>query len=174
MICPKCNTNNPYGSTFCQGCGAPLTDSQKAQANIVEASNNYGNTSINANKNYYDNSPYSSYNSNQTPAYPGNSAPVNQPYQQNMVNYPPYNDPNAEHVSTLSWIGIFCINLIPFIGYLVYLVMLFVWAFGSTPKRSLKTFAQAQLIVSAVVIGLVILFMIITGLSISEFVDELS
>ena len=34
--------------------------------------------------------------------------------------------------------------------------MMFVWAFGSTPKKSLKNFARAQLIVLAVVIFLIL------------------
>lgn len=59
------------------------------------------------------------------------------------------------------WIGVFCINLIPCVGSLVYLIMMFVWAFGSTPKKSLKTFARAQLIIMAIVLVLTIIVLVI-------------
>jgi len=81
----------------------------------------------------------------------------------------PSND--NEHVSTGKWIGIFCINLIPCVGSLVYMIMMFVWAFGSTPAKSLKTFAKAQLILFAVVLGISIIagiISLVTGASLFE------
>lgn len=84
---------------------------------------------------------------NQTPSY-------------QQPNYNMSND--EEHVSVLMWIGVFCINLIPCVGSLVYIIMMFVWAFGSTPKKSLKNFARAQLILVAVVLVLVIVAVIIS------------
>ena len=70
----------------------------------------------------------------------------------------------SEHVATKEWIGYMCINLIPCVGPFIYLVMLFVWAFGDTPKKSLKSYAQAQLIFMAIIAGVVILLTIIAVL----------
>lgn len=94
-----------------------------------------------------------------------------QPYGTGYNQTPSYQQPNYnninnddEHVSVLMWIGIFCINLIPCVGSLVYFIMMFVWAFGSTPKKSLKNFARAQLIVLAVVV-VIFLILFITSLA---------
>lgn len=73
-----------------------------------------------------------------------------QPYGTGYNQTPSYQQPNYnninnddERVSVLMWIGVFCINLIPCVGSLVYIIMMFVWAFGSTPKKSLKNYARA-------------------------------
>ncbi len=173
MLCPKCNTNNPYGSTFCAGCGAALIDSEKAQLSIADSSNNYGKTTVNANNNYYENSPYNTQP--QAPAYSGQTNQVQnqQPYQQNMINYGSYTNPEEGHVSTLAWIGIFCIPLIPVVGWLVQLILMFVWAFGGTNKISLRNYARAALIVAAVAILLMILIFAVAGVSFSEIIDQL-
>lgn len=86
---------------------------------------------------------------NQTPSY-------QQSNYNNMSN-------DEEHVSVLRWIGIFCLNIIPCVGPIVYLIMMFVWAFGSTPKKSLKNFARAQLILSAIALGIMIIMIIISA-----------
>lgn len=67
----------------------------------------------------------------------------------------------SEPVSIGQWVGIFCINLIPCVGGLVYIIMMFVWAFGTTAKPSLKNFAKAQLIIIGVVLVLTIIVSII-------------
>ena len=74
-------------------------------------------------------------------------------------------------MSVGAWVGVFCINLIPCVGSLVYLIMMFVWAFGNTPKKSLKTFAKAQLLILAVVLVLVIIvyaIVLATGVSLTN------
>lgn len=55
-----------------------------------------------------------------------------------------------EHVSTWGWIGRWLIMCIPIVGF----IMLFVWAFGGTRKRSLKTWARAHLFLS--LIGIIV------------------
>ena len=55
-----------------------------------------------------------------------------------------------EHVSMGQWLGIMAIGFIPCIGGLVYLIMLFIWGFGDTKKKSLKTYARAALIMTAI------------------------
>lgn len=100
-----------------------------------------------------------SWNNNQNPQQNQNTYSA-QDYQQ-----PNYNNMSndEEHVSVLHWIGIFCLNIIPCVGPIVYLIMMFVWAFGSTPKKSLKNFARAQLILSAIALGIMIIMIIISA-----------
>lgn len=103
----------------------------------------------------------------------GNNQPS--PYQQSMPQYPTYSNYNPQddqHVSVWGWIGIYCINLIPIIGTLVFLVLLFVWAFGDTPKKSLKNWARAMLIIVGVCIVLWVVLLSVTGLSISDLFSE--
>ncbi len=95
---------------------------------------------------------YQNYNQNYNQA---------QPYQQPNYVQPPAASTEDEHMTVGGWIGVFCINLIPCVGSLVYIIMMFVWAFGSTPKKSLKTFAKAQLLMMAIAIVLVIILFII-------------
>ena len=73
-----------------------------------------------------------------------------------LVYVPPVQ--GDEPVSMGTWIGIWCLNLIPCVGSLIYLIMLFVWAFGNDRRTSLKNYAKAQLLISliSVVIGIVI------------------
>ncbi len=172
MVCPKCNTNNPYNSTFCAGCGAPLIDSEKAQATIADASNNYGATTANTNQNYYQNSPYNT--NSQYPIYSSqdNQAMNSQPYQQNMVNYGAYSDPDEGHVSVLAWLGISLLPIIPVLGPLAQLVLYFIWAFGGTQKRSLRNYSIAMLILAAVGIVFTILFFAFMGTAFTEFMEE--
>lgn len=129
MFCEKCHTDNPNGTKFCVNCGNPLESStpDNSQNNVYQAQNQY--------QSYQ---PYQPY----------------QPYPQQDVNYQPKADNENEHMTIGGWIGVFCINLIPCVGSLVYLIMMFVWAFGSTPKKSLKTFAQAQLLIMAILLVL--------------------
>lgn len=110
----------------------------------------------------------------QAPAYTPPSQPVYSPPVYAQAPAQSYAD---EHVSVGMWIGIFFINFVPFIGTLIYLIMLFVWAFGSTPKRSLKNFAKAQLIL--MLIGLILgiiafVIMMALGYSFADLGDQFS
>ncbi len=136
MKCPNCNFENNDGVTFCVHCGSKLDDSSSYR-------DNYQNNADNGNQMYQQ-----------------------QMYQQQNYNYQPVVKSEDEHMTVGGWVGIFCINLIPFVGSLIYLIMLFVWAFGSTPKKSLKTFARAQLIMLLIIIAIaiiVILILAVTG-----------
>jgi len=97
----------------------------------------------------------------------------NQQQQHHTYMPPPspvYAQPTEEPVSVGFWIGIFCINLIPCVGSLVYIIMMFVWAFGDTKKKSLRNFARAQLILMAIVLVLAIVISVMVAvLGISMF-----
>lgn len=132
---------------------------------------NYNNDSWNNNQNPQQNQNTYSAQDYQQPYGNDNNQNYQNSYGTGYNQTPSYQQPNYnninnddEHVSVLMWIGVFCINLIPCVGSLVYIIMMFVWAFGSTPKKSLKNFARAQLIVLAVVV-VIFLILFITSLA---------
>lgn len=62
-------------------------------------------------------------------------------------------------VSFLNWLGTYGLMLIPIFGWLVYLVMLFVWAFGNNTPESKRNWARATLIYTVItVIVAIVLF----------------
>ena len=80
-------------------------------------------------------------------------------YQQQTVVYPSYQPEyhEDEHVSTWGWIGRWILTAIP----IVNVIMLFVWSFGSSKKRSLQTWARAQLLLVLICIVLLAIFVIV-------------
>lgn len=61
-------------------------------------------------------------------------------------------------VSFLNWVGTMILPFIPIVGWIIYLVMLFVWSFGSDTNRTKKNWARAMLVVIVIGIALVIIF----------------
>ena len=71
-------------------------------------------------------------------------------------------------VSVWEWVGRYALNLIPVLGSLVYVIMLFVWAFDSKYDDTSRNWAKAQLIIAAIAVGLVfLLFVLLLGLGIT-------
>lgn len=60
-------------------------------------------------------------------------------------------------VSVGGWIGRSLIPFIPFVGWLVYLIMLFIWSGDQTKELSFRNWAKAQLVVMAILIGIAII-----------------
>lgn len=57
-------------------------------------------------------------------------------------------------ISVMGWIGRSLISCIPFVGGIIYLVMLFIWAGDKTKEESFNNWAKAQLILMAIILGL--------------------
>ena len=114
----------------------------------------------------------------QNPAAPQqNPAAPQQPYTaQPPYGYrPPYypQQPAEEPVSVLGWIGRSLIPYIPFVGGLVYLIMLFLWMGDNTKQETFRNWAKAQLIVMAIAVGLcalAVFLLIAMGVAIGEAV----
>lgn len=57
----------------------------------------------------------------------------------------------------------YLINFIPIVGWLIYLVMLFVWAGDKTKEESFNNWAKAQLIIILISVILVVVCMLFFG-----------
>jgi hypothetical protein len=73
-------------------------------------------------------------------------------------------------ISFLNWLGTYALIFIPFVGVLVFIIMLFVWAFGGKVPESKKNWARVNLIVALVIFLLLFLY-IVTLVSSPMFQD---
>ena len=87
--------------------------------------------------------------------------------------YPAYQQPMGgmpkAPVTVGGWIGRSLIPMIPIVGWLVYIIMLFIWTGDSTKEDTFRNWAKAQLIVMGVTIVVVVLFYVILGASFGLF-----
>ena len=84
-------------------------------------------------------------------------------------NYPAHLRPSSkEPISVGGWIGRSLIPMIPIVGGIVYLIMLFIWSGDTKKEDTFRNWAKAQLIVMAVVIAL----SVILGLVFSSYFAE--
>ena len=74
-----------------------------------------------------------------------------------------YRPVTKESVSVGGWIGRSLIPYIPFVGGLIYLIMLFIWCGDSTKEDTFRNWAKAQLIVMAIVVVLSVIIGIVFG-----------
>lgn len=157
MICDKCKAQNSDDAFFCIECGAPMNNKvnlNKENTNPFTEGSPYAQnpgTQAQVQQNM-GNSPYNSqpYRQQPMPDYRQQQAPGQQP----MANYtmmPNYNSNSSDEMTTLGWLARFSINFIPCVGPLIYVIMLILWSCGIGNKKSLKTFARAQLIFITVV-----------------------
>jgi len=154
MFCPKCGTNVPEGSKFCESCGNNM---QQAEQSIQQEPQQAP--------------PQPTYNPNPAPAYQpqpqaNNYQPRPAPAYQNTVNI---TDPRDKVYGVGGWLGTLILTSIPIVGF----ILLLVWAFGSKANKNKKNFAIALLIfgVIATVIGIALYASILA--SIGGFLDQL-
>jgi hypothetical protein len=90
------------------------------------------------------------------------------------------NEENEKSISFGNWMGTMLLPFIPIIGIFIYIVMMFVWAFGSDTPKSKKNWARASLIISVVAIILFIFMFASTmmdimnsGMNIQEYMNKL-
>ncbi len=129
MVCNSCGRQvQNEGANFCEYCGDDLRKMART-----------------------DTSPDYSY-SGQYEA--GNaSAPVTSPMSSGDAD-----NQTEKPVSFLNWLGTYLIMFIPFVGGLVFLVMLIVWSTGKNVSESKKNWARASLVFYLIIILLIILF----------------
>ena len=62
-------------------------------------------------------------------------------------------------ISFLNWLGSYALLFIPFVGFLIFIIMLFVWSFDGKTSESKKNWARVNLIITLIVIILVVVYM---------------
>ena len=83
--------------------------------------------------------------------------------------YPVYSQPMAkEPISIGGWIGRSLIPLIPLVGGIVYLIMLFIWSGDVKKEDTFRNWAKAQLIIMAITIVLVIILGVVFGVAFAD------
>ncbi|MGB8453074.1 MAG: zinc ribbon domain-containing protein [Anaerocolumna sp.] len=90
------------------------------------------------------------------------------------------NEENEKPISFGNWLGTMLLPFIPIIGIFIYIVMMFVWAFGSDTTKSKKNWARASLIISVVAIILFIFMFASTmmdimnsGMNLQDYMNQL-
>lgn len=97
----------------------------------------------------------------EAPTPPPYGAPVPPPYVY-PPPYPVYMAPSQEKpVSVGGWIGRSLIPYIPIVGWLVYLIMLFIWMGDESKEETFRNWAKAQLLVLLIVVGIVLFLWIL-------------
>lgn len=119
MNCPHCGAPG-NGSKFCSGCGSELKSDKNAD---------YGDSYHNMGR-----------HQQPDPAPPVYRQPVQASYDDYAIRLGYHPD---EHVSTWGWIGRQILLAIPILN----IILLLVWCFGGSKKRSLVTWARAQILV---------------------------
>ena len=78
-----------------------------------------------------------------------------------------------EPVTVGGWIGRSLIPMIPLVGSLVYLIMLFIWSGDAKKEDTFRNWAKAQLIITAVVLVLTIILSVVFGAALSDILSSL-
>ena len=194
MFCTYCGTpvenastedaaQNPYENVQT---AQPEVDNAQPTADSQPQQNPYSQQYGQPNQTYYQqftNSPNNDYGANQSKygnqyqSYNnGYNQQYNTQYQQTYNSQPvppvapPYGTPDTQPVSIGGWIGVMLLTCLP----LVNLIMLFVWAFSSSTKKSLKNYARAALILALIGVVLVVVVSIILAVCGISIFDEFS
>jgi uncharacterized Zn finger protein (UPF0148 family) len=157
---------NPYSQQYGQPNQAYYQQPQPNKTSYGQQFTNSPNNDYGANQSKYGNQ-YQSYNNGYNQQY-------NTQYQQTYNSQPvppvvpPYGTPDTQPVSIGGWIGVMLLTCLP----IVNLIMLFVWAFSSSTKKSLKNYARAALILALIGVVLVVVVSIILAVSGISIFDE--
>lgn len=70
------------------------------------------------------------------------------------------NGKNEKPVSFLNWLGTYAIMFIPFVGGIVFFVMLIIWSVSSNVPESKKNWARANLVFMVILIIIALIFVL--------------
>ena len=157
MFCPNCGKSNPDDSKFCESCGTNMLEPVVAAA------------------------PQPAYTpppvtSTPAPAYAPPVQPAYAPPPQAQY-YPPQNgaaaDPRTKPLGVGGYLGMFALNIIPFVGPLIFFIMLFVWAFGSKANINKKNFSRAWLLLMLIMIVVYVVIMVVFSSTMMPFIQDI-
>lgn len=164
-VCPKCNVSWGDDVKFCSACGEPLPDvAPVAEEPVAEPAAPAVEPVAEPVA-----EPAAEPAAPQAPA----SAPQAPTYQQAPPAYQPpaayYAQNKEEPISTGKWVLYQLIPAIPFVGSIIYLVMLFVWSFGSEKNTTFRNWARSNLILMGISLGLIIVLVVLVVVFASVF-----
>lgn len=136
-FCEKCGTLVQGDGKFCPSCGAPLdsaVDLGKPAAPTAPSTEPMQSTPANS---------YASPNSAQMPSYP-------QSYNSGVTQE------RTENMTVGQWALTIFLSSLGIIG----IILLFVWGFSNDTPQPKKNYARGMLIITAIMIGVVIVFYI--------------
>lgn len=139
-VCGRQTVNEE--ANFCEYCGSSFREHMQQQPMNQMPAYNQGNPFEQGNP----------YNAGSGPI-PNGMPGANQQINPNQVQQP------ERPTSFLDWLGTYGIMLIPCVGWLVFLVMLFIWGFGNNASASKKNWARATLVFAGVILVLVIAYL---------------
>ena len=88
--------------------------------------------------------------------------------------YPAYGQQiTKESISVGGWIGRSLIPMIPLVGWIIYIIMLFIWSGDNNKEDTFRNWAKAQLIIMAVAIVLTVLLAVIYAAAFSNFMSSM-
>ena len=70
------------------------------------------------------------------------------------------------------WIGFYLLPCIPFVGFIIQIVLIFKWAFGKHGDDTLRGYARSQLIIALFALILVVVAIVFVALN-PKMLDEL-
>lgn len=148
MFCPSCGKSNPDDSKFCESCGSNMNEPSATP-------------------------PVSS-----STAPPPPPPPVYQPVQ--PVAYPSAQNGMTDLNKPMGvggYLGmiliLFAINLVPILGQLANMVLLFIWSFGSAVNTNKKNLARAILILMLILIAIGVFLSVVLGSVIMPLIQDL-
>lgn len=173
MVCKVCgrSTSNEEAN-FCDYCGASFREMRQENAYVTsnQSTQSYGQ-SVQNNSMYQQNEPN----------WQGQSAQERGYWQQAQSQSQTQTTPreNKKDMSFWSWLGVMLLPMLPFVGFITYLVLLFVWAFGRDTDATKKNWARAKLVAGVItIVGLILLLMysvnsyMSTGMTLNEYVNN--
>lgn len=184
MICRKCGETIEDNALFCTNCGEKTVKADSPEQNNAGYQENVSKGEAPAQDNYgYQNNFNAGANSapSQDAGFysaPGAPYGQNTPYSNGAPWYPPINDKAASVKDYLKWMLLYPLwALIPGVGFIIYLVVCFKYAFDETFKAR-SNFFKATLITMAIsvcfaVVMCIIMFGVVGGL-VSSGMDTFS
>ena len=144
MKCLSCGAEIPDNVAFCTNCGTRI------EAPAAAPQQNAANDLVNPTPTPIQAPP-------QAPGMPPQGAGYYRPPQPMSIG---------------GWIGRYLIQFIPFVGGIVYLIMLFIWMGDTTKDETFRNWAKAKLILIAIGIALVVIIFVIFGAAIMNTVTN--